>query len=430
MKQKNLERAETVSRDAPLNRVLGRDGFSPDLPDLLARKPAGLTLGLRLLMFMFKGVKIGQLDVSLPNGERRSFVGTEPGPHGVLNIRDPRLVGLVLKNGEVGFGEAYLEGYWDSPDLASLLAVMHINEPHYKGPYEKNPLARFAGWLKHRMRANTKRKAVENIQYHYDLGNEFYKIWLDDTMAYSSGMFIKPDETLMDAQLNKFKLMFERLELKPEHHLLEIGSGWGGFAIYAAQHSGCRVTSITLSKEQLAEAQLCAERAGVADRVKFELRDYRDIQETHDRVVSIEMYEAVGEEFWPAYFDAIARALKPGGKAAIQGITINPKIFDEYRRKRDFIQKYIFPGGMLCAPGLFQDLAIQAGLKPEGAKFYAKDYADTLAQWHRNVLAVRERIVQQFDERFLRMWRYYLAYCECGFRVGSVDLMQITLAKI
>jgi cyclopropane-fatty-acyl-phospholipid synthase len=396
---------------------------SPDLP-----RP-GVGPGLRLLMYMFKGLRIGRLDVTLPNGERREFEGPEPGPHGVLHISDRRLVRYVLKHGEVGFGEGYLDGLWDSPDLATLLAVMHVNEPHYRGPYEKNVLARFIGWVRHKLRANSRAGARANIEYHYDLGNEFYKMWLDETLAYSSGMFLRADESLKDAQLNKFKLNYERLGLGPEHHLLEIGSGWGGFAIYAAQHSGCRVTSITLSKEQLAEARRRAQAAGVADRVAFELRDYRDVRETYDRVVSIEMYEAVGEQYWPAWFAAIARALKPGGRAAIQGITISPKLFPEYRLKQDFIQKYIFPGGMLCPPGLFQDLAVRAGLEPRDARFYGKDYADTLAHWHRNVLAAREPIVAQFDERFLRLWRYYLAYCECGFRVGSVDLMQITLAK-
>ncbi|HEY1075561.1 MAG TPA: cyclopropane-fatty-acyl-phospholipid synthase family protein, partial [Fontimonas sp.] len=297
------------------------------------------------------------------------------------------------------------------------------------GPYEKNLIGRFAGWVQHKLRANTKATAQKNIEYHYDLGNEFYKMWLDDTMAYSAGMFIQPNETLMDAQLNKFRLMAERLDLKPEHHLLEIGSGWGGFAIYAARTSGCRVTSITLSKEQLAEAQRRAAAAGLADRVRFELRDYRDVTDRYDRVVSIEMYEAVGEEYWAGYFETISRALKPGGLAAIQGITISADLFGEYRRKRDFIQKYIFPGGMLCPPELFQSIAAKAGLRAENPLFYARDYADTLAHWHRNVLAVREQVVQQFDERFLRMWRYYLSYCECGFRVGSVDLMQITLRK-
>jgi cyclopropane-fatty-acyl-phospholipid synthase len=409
---------------APLDRILARDGFSPDLP-----RP-GVGPGLRLLMYMFRGVRFGRLDVTLPNGETRSFPGTEPGPTGVLQIKDRRLVGYVLKNGEVGFGEGYLDGLWDSPDLAALLAVMHLNEPHYKGPYEKNPLARFGGWLRHKLRANSKPGARANIEYHYDLGNEFYKMWLDETLAYSSGMFIRADESLKDAQLNKFKLMYQRLDLRPGHHLLEIGSGWGGFAIHAAQHSGCRVTSITLSKEQLAEAQHRAQAAGVADRVTFELRDYRDVRETYDRVVSIEMYEAVGEEYWPAYFAAIARALKPGGRAAIQGITISPSMFDHYRTKQDFIQKYIFPGGMLCPPGRFQELAAQAGLKPQDVRFFARDYADTLAHWHRNVLAARDGIVRKFDERFLRLWRYYLAYCECAFRVGSCDLMQITLNKL
>jgi len=392
-------------------------------------RQSAISLGLRLLMYMFKGLRFGRLDVTLPNGVRREFAGAEPGPHGVLHIHSRRLIGHVLKNGEVGFGEAYLEGLWDSPDLAALLAVMHKNEPHYRGPYEKNVLSRLAGWLRHRLRANSRAGARANIEYHYDLGNEFYKLWLDDTMAYSSAMFLRPDQGLEQAQLNKFALMYDRLDLRPEHHLLEVGSGWGGFAIYCARRSGCRVTSITLSKEQLAEAQRRAAAAGVADRVSFELRDYRDVRGVHDRIASIEMYEAVGEQYWPAYFGALARALKPGGRAAIQGITISPKLFDEYRRKQDFIQKYIFPGGMLCAPGVFQDLAYGAGLKPLDARFFGTDYADTLAHWHRNVLAARDRIVAQFDERFLRMWRYYLAYSECGFRTGSVDLMQITLSK-
>jgi cyclopropane-fatty-acyl-phospholipid synthase len=400
-----------------------RDGFSPDLPR------AGIGPGLRLLLYMLKGLRVGRLEVTLPNGESRRFVGTEPGPQGALHIRSRKLIDYVMRNGEVGFGEGYLDGLWDSPDLASLLAVMHVNEPHYLGPYEKNPLGRFLGWLRHRMRANSRAGARANIEYHYDLGNEFYKMWLDETLAYSSGMFLRPDQSLREAQLEKFRLMYERLDLRPGHHLLEIGSGWGGFAIHAAQRSGCRVTSITLSKEQLAEATARAQAAGVGDRVRFELRDYRDVQETYDRVVSIEMYEAVGEEYWPAYFGAIARALKPGGRAAIQGITISPQLFPSYRLKQDFIQKYIFPGGMLCPPGLFQDLARRAGLVAHNPRFYAKDYADTLAHWHRNVLAAREPIVQQFDERFLRLWRYYLAYCECGFRVGSVDLMQVTLLK-
>ncbi|MDZ4079288.1 MULTISPECIES: cyclopropane-fatty-acyl-phospholipid synthase family protein [Hydrocarboniphaga] len=395
----------------------------------LPKKARSLAISLRVLLYMLRGLRIGSLDVRLPNGEQRSFRGSEPGPHGQLVIHDAALVRHVLQGGEVGFGDAYLAGCWDSPDLTRLLMVLYRNEPYFKGPFEFNALGRLYGWIQHQRRANTRRGSKANIEYHYDLGNAFYELWLDETMAYSSAVFDAPEQSLRDASRNKFRLMAERLQLERGHHLLEIGSGWGGFAIYAAQHYGCTVHSITLSNEQLAEAQRRAQAAGVADRVRFEIRDYRDVHEQYDRVVSIEMYEAVGERYWPGYFKAIEQALKPGGRAAIQGITIDEAIFDQYRNKRDFIQKYIFPGGMLCTPTLFQQLASRAGLVPENARFHALDYAETLAHWHRNVLAVREQVVQQFDERFLRMWRYYLAYCECGFRTGSCDLMQIDLVK-
>ncbi|MDD3761736.1 MAG: cyclopropane-fatty-acyl-phospholipid synthase [Nevskiales bacterium] len=428
-------RERELANSDGVDRILSRDGFSPELPAVLA--PSGrIPLSLRGLLYMLGGLRVGSLDVILPGGHSRQFRGSEPGPHGVLEVRSKRLAGHVLRGGEVGFGEAYMAGCWDSPDLTRLLMVLYLNEPHLRGPYEKNILGRFIGWLGHQRRANTRSGSRENIEYHYDLGNAFYKLWLDDSMAYSSAMFdrragapMPSEQSLHAAQLEKFRLMLERLDLRAEHHLLEIGSGWGGFAIYAAQQTGCRVTSVTLSSEQLAEARHRAAAAGVADRVQFELRDYRDIDQRYDRVVSIEMYEAVGERFWPGYFETIHRTLKPGGRAAIQGITINPAIFETYRGKRDFIQKYIFPGGMLCPPGRFQDLAYAAGLQPEQPSFYGSDYADTLAHWHRGVLAQRDAIVDQFDHRFLRMWRYYLAYCECGFRTGSIDLMHITLQR-
>lgn len=417
--------------EEPLSRSLPRDGFSPELPESLrsGARVGGTPLALHLLLYMFRGIRIGSLDVRLPNGTLRHFQGSEPGPHGQLLLHDAGIVRHVLGGGEVGFGDAYLAGCWDSPDLSQLLIVMYLNEPYYKGPFEFNPLGRLYGYLQHRRRANSRAGARANIEHHYDLGNDFYRLWLDDTLAYSSAVYETPAQSLHEAQLNKFRLMAERLQLQPGQHLLEIGSGWGGFAIFVAQTYGCRVHSITLSGEQLNEATRRAEAAGVADRVRFELRDYRDVVGQYDRVVSIEMYEAVGEAYWPGYFAAIEKALKPGGRAAIQGITINEKIFDQYRGKRDFIQKYIFPGGMLSPPAHFQQLAQAAGLQPQDPRYYATDYADTLAAWHQRVLAVRERVVQRFDERFLRMWRYYLSYCECGFRVGSIDLMQISLVK-
>lgn len=411
--------------------------INPALPKQLPRslsrnlpRTKGLGIGLRVLLAMLEGMKIGRLEVNLPNGSKRIYEGTEPGPHGILNIRDKRLVRRVLLGGEVGFDEAYLDGLWDSPDLAPLLAVMYLNEPHYLGPYEKNIFSRLYGYWQHRRRHNSKENARKNIEAHYDLGNEFYRLWLDDTMAYSSAVFTHAsNETLHDAQINKFRNMYQRLGLKSEHHLLEVGSGWGGFAIYAAQQSGCRVTSITLSNEQLVESQKRADAAGVGDRVHFELRDYRDVTETYDRAVSIEMYEAVGEKYWPGYFRMLNDVLKPGGCAVIQGITIDESIFEAYKVKQDFIQKYIFPGGMLATKNVFFDQARAAGLQVSDPSYFGHDYADTLALWHRNVLTCRESILRMFDPRFLRLWRYYLAYCEAGFRVDKIDLMQVTLLK-
>lgn len=386
--------------------------------------------GFKMLKYMLSDWKIGSMLIRFPDGTEHQFMGQQPGPDAIWNIKHASTLWYLLKGGEVGIGDSYVEGAWDTPDLTALLHVMYLNEPYYKGPFEVNKLGRLHGWWQHRQRSNRTKQAVANIQYHYDLGNEFYKMWLDETLAYSSGMYLEPSDDLKTAQTNKFALLYKRLKLKPEHTMLEIGSGWGGFAIYAAQQSGCRVYSITLSEEQLVEARRRAEEAGVSDRVSFALTDYREVSGVYDRVVSIEMYEAVGEEFWPAYWSAISNALKPGGIAALQGITISPLIWKNYRNKRDFIQKYIFPGGMLAPPGHFLDLAREAHLAPDDIRFYAKDYAETLASWHKNVLAAKEDIVRRFDERFLRMWRYYLSYCEAGFLTGSLDLMQVSLRKL
>ena len=275
--------------EADFQRILGRDGFSPDLPGDFssAGSTRGLSWGLKLFTYMLSGLQVGSLDLSLPNGATRRFEGVQPGPHGVLRIKSDRVIRHVLRGGEVGFGEAYLDDCWDSPDLARLLAVLYLNEPYYKGPFEKNLLGRIYGYWQHRRRANTKTKARENIEYHYDLGNEFYKMWLDDTMAYSSGMFIQPNETLMDAQLNKFRLMFERLELKPEHHLLEIGSGWGGFSMHAAKTYGCRVTTVTISQQQFDEASRRIQAAGLGEKIQILLCDYRDLRGQFDKIASI-----------------------------------------------------------------------------------------------------------------------------------------------
>ncbi|HET8880938.1 MAG TPA: cyclopropane-fatty-acyl-phospholipid synthase family protein [Solimonas sp.] len=384
----------------------------------------------RLLLWMLRDFAVGRLDIEWPDGSVSRLDGAQPGPHGVLRVHSARLLARVLAGGEVGFGESYMAGHWDSPDLSALLQVLYRNEQRVRGPYERNALARLWGLVRHRARRNTRRGARRNIEYHYDLGNDFYARWLDPGMVYSSAVFASPEQSLHDAQRHKFDLLCDRLELGPDRHLLEIGCGWGGFAIHAAQRSGCRVTGITLSHEQLREAERRAAAAGLGDRVKFRLQDYRDLGDgTFDRVASIEMYEAVGEAYWPTYFETIARVLAPGGIAALQGITIDPAIFDAYRGKRDFIQKYIFPGGMLSTPARFTSLAVNAGLDPQAPAFFAADYARTLACWHRGVLEHETAIEREYGRRFLRMWRYYLAYCECGFSTGSIDLMHLTLRK-
>ncbi|MGH8457877.1 MAG: class I SAM-dependent methyltransferase, partial [Nevskiales bacterium] len=374
--------------------------------------------------------RYGSLSVILPDGQRLEFAGAEPGPRAEFEIRHYAMLRKCLLRGDIGFAEAYMDGDWDSPHLTLMLDAFLRNESAWDEVGEGGWFARLLTKALHRLRRNSRSGSRRNIAYHYDLGNAFYALWLDETWAYSSAVFAHPGQALADAQRNKFRLMLERLDLKPEHHLLEIGSGWGGFALHAARETGCRVTSITLSQGQLDEARRRATQAGLADRVEFRLLDYRDLQGQYDRLVSIEMYEAVGERYWPQYFATLSRALKPGGRAAIQGITIDHSIFEYYRQNVDFIQTYIFPGGMLASVEAFGQRVRAAGLTLADARFHGQDYAKTLNEWHKQVWQVRDKIQHMFDERFLRMWHYYLAYCETGFRLGRIDLMQVTLHKL
>jgi cyclopropane-fatty-acyl-phospholipid synthase len=371
----------------------------------------------------------GSLSVVLPDGERLEFAGQQPGPQAELEIHRYSLLRKFLLRGDIGFAEAYLDGDWDTPSLTQLMEFFLQNETAWNENGNGSWLARWSIKALHRLRRNTRRGSRRNIAYHYDLGNAFYGLWLDETWAYSGAVFRQPDQSLAEAQRNKFELMLRRLDLKPEHHLLEIGCGWGGFALHAAHQTGCRVTGITLSREQLEEARRRAAAAGLSDRVEFRLQDYRDLHDQYDRVVSIEMYEAVGERYWPQYFACLNRVLKPGGRAAIQGITIDHSVFDEYRQNVDFIQTHIFPGGMLASVGVFAEHARAAGLALDDPRFFGQDYARTLDEWHRRVWQARDRIRQMFDDRFLRMWRFYLSYCEAGFRHKRIDLMQVTLRK-
>jgi cyclopropane-fatty-acyl-phospholipid synthase len=289
-------------------------------------------------------------------------------------------------------------------------------------------LSRWLDRLQHRRRRNDRRGSRRNIAFHYDLGNDFYRLWLDPGMTYSAALFAETGEPLEAAQTRKYQRILDRLDARPGQHILEIGCGWGGFAEHAARQ-GYQVTGVTLSREQLAHAQERIATAGLSDRVELRLQDYRDLTGTFDQVVSIEMFEAVGEQYWPAYFEMVRRVLAPGGRASLQVITIADGIFAQYRRGTDFIQKYVFPGGMLPSVPAFDAAARAAGLAVVDRAFHGLDYADTLRRWDAAFCAARDRVADLgFDERFLRLWRYYLGYCEAGFRTGRVDLMQVALA--
>ncbi|MFI4967730.1 MAG: class I SAM-dependent methyltransferase [Gammaproteobacteria bacterium] len=384
---------------------------------------------LRVLLKLLARIRIGRLNLVAPDGRVYRFEGAAPGPEATLRIRHLDAVRRTLWGGDLGLAEAYMDGQWQSPDLMAFLELGLLNLKTFSVD-KPSVLKRVLGALVHALRRNTRAGARRNIQYHYDLGNAFYKLWLDETLTYSSAIFESPDETLLQAQHHKYDRLLEKLELRPEHHLLEIGSGWGGFALYAARKTGCHVTSITLSQEQLKEARIRAEAAGLADRVKFELLDYRDVDGEFDRIVSIEMFEAVGERYWGAYFKAVHDRLKPGGRAVFQIITIRDEAFEDYRHAVDFIQRYIFPGGMLPSPSVWEACVRRAGLKTEARDFHGKDYARTLRLWDQNVQRSEEEILRQgFDARFLRMWHYYLAYCHAGFDTGHVDLMHTLLVK-
>ncbi len=385
-------------------------------------------LTYRPLVAAFSRLRHGELTLRLPEGQEFRFSGGMPGPSATWHIHRSRTVRRMLGGGLIGFAEAYMDGDWDSPDLVALIELGEMNRALLGGMDGGGWLSRALQWVVHKLRRNSKRGSRRNIAYHYDLGNAFYKLWLDETMTYSSAIFANPQQSLADAQRNKYEHILQRLDLKTGDHLLEIGSGWGGFAIHAAKSTGCRVTSITLSEEQLAEARKRAAAEGLADRVEFRLQDYRDTEGTFDAIASIEMFEAVGEAYWPPFFETLKRRLKPGGRAALQVITIRDDLFHEYRKGVDFIQRYIFPGGMLPSPAEFSRQARGAGLAPKMRSFHGLDYANTLRHWDRQVSAQRARISEQgFDERFRRMWHYYLAYCEAGFRRGTIDLMQVAL---
>jgi cyclopropane-fatty-acyl-phospholipid synthase len=375
-------------------------------------------------------LQVGRLRVNFPDGRRQAVEGREPGPEAELEIRDLRGIQRVLRGGDLGFAEAYMAGEVDSPDLTNLIELAARNETALERALAGNRWVRAINRLRHLMRANTRQGARRNIAYHYDLGNAFYREWLDPSMTYSAAYFDRGANELGAAQGDKYRRIAELAELAPGKHVLEIGCGWGGFAEVAARDYGCRVTGLTLSKEQLDFAQARMQRQGLEDRVELRLQDYRDCTGKFDSIVSIEMFEAVGEAHWRRYFEVLRDRLHQGGTAALQIITIAEERFEGYRRNADFIQRYIFPGGMLPTGSALRQLARDTGLVIGGEEGFAASYARTLREWRETFLHAWPRIQPLgFDERFRRMWTYYLAYCEAGFRAGSIDVVHLKLQR-
>lgn len=399
------------------------------------------TLSERALYTALPRMRAGTLTVTGTDGRERVFGGAVEGPSARVELTDPAAARRIALGGAMGLAESYMDGHWSTPDLEAVLELGAVNMPEgtdTRAPRLKRPVERMG----HLLRDNTPRGSKRNIEHHYDLGNDFYELWLDESMTYSCALFGEGCEEpnlggvrvaeapLPAAQQRKYDRILELADPKPGERLLEIGCGWGGFAVRAAKEAGCRVLGITLSREQHDFAVERVRREGLEGQVEVRLQDYRDVREEFDRIVSIEMFEAVGVRWWPAFFGALRDRLRDGGRAALQTIVIEDSRFEDYRRKPDFTQKYIFPGGMLPSPALFAEHAQAAGLEVGEPAYFGASYAATLERWLRRFDEVRDEVLALgYDERFVRMWRYYLAVCRAGFKTGSVDVMQVGLTR-
>ncbi|MBT9444947.1 MAG: class I SAM-dependent methyltransferase [Hyphomonadaceae bacterium] len=372
----------------------------------------------------------GWLVMVLPDGRRLAF-GDGDGPEATLVVKSWAFAYRLVRNGDIGLAEGYMAGEWDTPDLSVLLTFLSGNADRVVRILRGNPMMQMMNLFRNLGRENTRAGSRRNILAHYDLGNRFYAAWLDRTMTYSAARFDeKPGADLANAQLAKYRSLAHSMRLKPGEHVLEIGCGWGGFAEVAAKEFGARVTGLTISDEQFNFARARMQREGLSDRVDLRMLDYRDVSGQFDKVASIEMFEAVGEKYWPAYFAKISEVLKPGGTAGLQIITIRDDLFDAYRKRVDFIQQYVFPGGMLPSRARLGEETARAGLTLEQVQAFGVSYADTLAEWGRRFRRAWGEINQLgFDERFRRLWQFYLSYCEAGFRSGRTDVVQIALTK-
>jgi cyclopropane-fatty-acyl-phospholipid synthase len=398
------------------------DDFSPGTMESEVRlNRAGL--GARILGRMLAGLHSGRLRVTLPSGAVVDKTGTEPGPEAVIVVHRWRMLWRLLTGGDIGFAEGFVEGDWTTPDLTTLIRFAARNTDALAPAIKGSPLVRLLHRIGHRLNANSRRGSRRNIEAHYDLGNDFYKQWLDRSMLYSSALWDATTPGLEAAQALKLQRVCEKLALAGGESVLEIGCGWGALAAYLATEADAKVTGITLSPSQHSAAKAVAENSGKPERIDLRLQDYRDVEGSYDRIVSVEMFEAVGEAYWPAYFETLERCLKPGGRAVLQIISIEHKRFDSYRRNTDFIQKYIFPGGFLPSDPTLKAAIGKAGLALCEVEHFGKSYARTLAEWRSRFKAQWPHIAPLgFDQRFYRLWNYYLSYCEAGFEEQTIDV--------
>lgn len=405
--------ADTVRPSASEGRRAGR--FTESIP-----------ASARALLALLQRMHTGRLSLVTPGGSVMHFGQGEPHAH--IRLLNWNVVGASMSRGDIGFAETWIDGDWQTDSLATLLRVLTANRDAIERAVYGRWWGQLAYRLRHLLNRNSRAGSRRNIHAHYDLGNPFYQVWLDPSMTYSSALFGHDTaQSLQQAQTAKYRRILDELALPPGSHVLEIGCGWGGFAELAAR-DGLRVTGLTLSTEQLAYAQERLRGAGLDERARFLLQDYRDEHGRYDGVVSIEMFEAVGEAYWGAYFETLRRCLKPGAPAVVQTITIDASLFERYRRGTDFIQQFIFPGGMLPSPERFETDATRVGLQVLDRFAFGGDYARTLAQWRQAFMDRLPQIsTQGFDTRFARIWEFYLAYCEAGFAQRNTDVVQFTL---
>ena len=393
--------------------------------------PSAAPAAARAVFRLLQGLSVGTLDLQFPDGSQARF-GAGAEPRAAMRLNDWSVCTASLKSGDIGFAESWIAGSWTSPDLAALLKLFIGNRDAIEKVIYGTWWGRFIYRAKHLLNRNSRQGSKKNIHAHYDLGNAFYRQWLDETMNYSSALFAGDDAlTMPQAQAAKVRRALRECGLQPGQRLLEIGCGWGALAETAAVEFGAHVTGVTLSTEQLAYAQDRVQRAGVAGQTELRLQDYRDIaDEPFDAIASIEMFEAVGREYWDSFFATLRNKLKPGGRACIQTITIRDDLFDRYVRSTDFIQQYIFPGGLLPSVSAFKAEAARAGLEVTNELDFGRDYAETLRRWRAQFLS-RDGQVRQlgFDNRFMRIWEFYLAYCEAAFDTGNTSVVQFTLQK-